>query len=140
MTEQTPKIIITVPVAKDSRWKAWCRTLSGVDQSATNGYAFQGQFLTLGRKAEVPVGAYIMRYDEVGSRSSREPVVSISRVEADGTLTPVLEATGRSWALDLRDEAAKLFASAGDEKTTLLAEREALLRRLAEIDARLAEL
>lgn len=106
------KVITEVPVVGDSRYKSWVKTLTGVDQSKTNGYAFEGSFLRAGRKAELEVGSYILTYGERGSRAHHTPEVEALRVEADGSLETLLSVQSDSWALDLRDDAAALFAAA----------------------------
>lgn len=105
----TAKVIIDVPGKSDPRWKSWCKLLTGVDTTKTNGYAFEGQFLQCGRKAEVNIGSYLLFYDEQGSAKHHKPYVNIYRIEPDGNLSNVLDTVGWSWALDIRDETAKLF-------------------------------
>lgn len=132
------KAIVEIPrYTGDNRYKMWAKTLTGVDTDKSNGYAYQGAWLTLGRKAELPIGSYVILYGESGSRAGHEPVVSIQRVTVDG-LEPVIEARGHSWALDMRAEAAALF-SGGPDRAALEAEAAALRARLAEIETLLQE-
>ena len=130
------KVIIEVP--DKSRHKSWMKELTSVDASKTNGYAFDGTFLKRGIKAEVKVGALLLQYDEYGSVKHKEAEVLVYRVEADGDCTELLKATGRSWALDLRDDVAKLMklqVPAGDDaKTAKLVE---LVARKAELEKEL---
>jgi len=107
------KVIVDVPAQRDRRWKSWAKSIKEVDQSRTNGYAFVGEFLTRGRKAELEVGGLVLLYDEIGSRKHRRPEVRVLRVEENGALSTVLEAHGWSWALELRDKVAELL---GKEK------------------------
>jgi len=137
------KVIVSIPKPGDTRWKAWRKLLTGVDKEKTNGYAFLGEFLSPGRKAEVPVGSYILIYDEIGSARHHRPEVSVQHVEADGTMTEVLSTIGKSWALDIRDEVAALLVSAAmpeSRRAELEAEAAQLRARLAKIEAELANL
>lgn len=135
MAENTTKIIVEIPgYTGDSRYKMWAKTLTGIDSAQSNGYAYQGAWLTLGRKAELAVGSYVLLYGERGSRARHAPYVTIARVTADGGLETVLSAeSDRSWALTLRDQAAALFAAPMD-RAALEAEATALRARLAEIE------
>ena len=109
------KKIIEIPSARDSRWKSWRRELTGVDVTKTTGYAFQGDWLTAGRKAELEVGSYVLIYDEIGSAKHHKPEVQICKVTEED-LQEVLAAEGWSWALDLRDAAAELYTADFDPK------------------------
>lgn len=133
---ETQRVIIELPAyVGDNRFKNWAKHLTGIDTNATNGYAYQGAWLQLGRKNELPVGSYILLYGEHGSRAGHTPTATVARVEADGELTTVLEAeSDKSWALTLRDQAAALFAAAPDREA-LEAEATRLRERLAEIEA-----
>ncbi len=111
------KVVVNIPVAQDERWKTWRKVLVGVDVSKTNGFAFTGEFVPAGRKVELSVGSYLLLYDEVGSARYHYPDVKVCRVETDRVLVEVLKASGASWALDLRDEVAKLFEVEAPELT-----------------------
>lgn len=108
------KVIVTIPKAEDSRKKNWAKLLTGVDPSKSNGFAFVGDWLRRGERAEVEVGALILLYDEPGSMKNWYPHVRLMRAEADGTLTTVLDYEGRvaerSWALAVRDQIAAILA------------------------------
>ncbi len=139
-TTTTAKTIVQIPYnTGDRRYKMWAKHITKINTEASNGYAFEGTWLTLGRKAELPIGSYVLLYGEEGSRAHRAPVVRIARVEADSTLVDVLTATDPSWALDLRDEAAALLAPATPDRAALEAEAAALRARLAEIETILQE-
>jgi len=121
------KVIVAIPALGDSRFKRWGKTLTGVDRTKTNGYAYLGSFLAIGRKAELSVGSYILLYHEYGSRRYTTPVAEVVRVTAEATLAPVLKVEGRDWALDLRNKAAELFVQ---EAPTLRGDEEALVPAL----------
>jgi len=106
---------VEIPRHRDTRWKAWAKHLTGVDTSKSNGYAFEGNWLHLGEKAELEVGSYILWYHVEGSHKYRRPNVSVLQVQADGSLQSVIETAGWSWALDIRDQVAQLFSSGEEE-------------------------
>lgn len=114
------KVIVTVPEQQDKRHRNWAKLVTRVDRSKANGYAFEGQFLSRGQLAEVPVGGIILAYDQVGSMQNWAPLVRVYRVEADGSLTQLLEWRGEretrgSWALAVRDQVADLLEAAQDQ-------------------------
>ena len=41
----TEKVRISIPLAKDERFKSWRKILTGVDKTKSNGYAFLGDFV-----------------------------------------------------------------------------------------------
>ena len=124
------KVIVAIPALGDSRFKRWGKTLTGVDRTKTNGYAYLGSFLAIGRKAELPVGSYVLLYHEYGSRRYTTPVAEVFQVAQEGTLAPVLKVEGKDWALDLRDKAAELFVQDEAPTLTLTADEEALVAAL----------
>jgi len=138
------KVIIEIP--SQSRHKSWMKELTSVDATKSNGYAFEGNFLKRGMKAEVKVGTLLLQYDEIGSVKHKEAEVVVYRVEADGDCTELLKATGRSWALDLRDDVAELLkrqVPAGDDAkqaklAELVARKEALEKELDFVNEQIA--
>lgn len=103
------KVIVEIPDKFDDRWKSWAKVLAGVDRTKTNGYAFQGEFVKLGRKTELEVGSYVLLYREEGSTKYHRAKVEIVQVKDDGRLETVLYAVGSDWALELRDQVADLL-------------------------------
>ena len=109
------KVIFDVPPPKDRRWRFWRKALDAVNTSCSNGYAFEGRFLQPGRKAELPVGTFVLTYDEVGNRRYHAAEVSLYRLSESGHLEAVrddrglVRVEGSSWALDLRDRVALLM-------------------------------
>jgi hypothetical protein len=110
--ENKVKQIVEVRDFGDRRYKQWARLLTSVDRSKSDGYAFQGEFLALGRKHELEVGSLVLYYGEAGSRNNHCPCVRVQRVEADGGLSTIYQKMdlGRNWVLDVRDEIAELIA------------------------------
>lgn len=140
------KTILTVPPALDSRKKHWRKLVTGVDTSQASGYAFVGPWLRAGERAELPLGSYVLGYDEPGSVKNWYPRVTLWRV-ADSELEEVYRYEGRvgerDWALACRDEIARILAGAAnpeERRAALMAEAEQLRRRLAEIEDELARL
>ena len=56
------KVIVGIPEPVDRRKKSWRKHLTNVDTTKTNGYAFDGNWLRAGERAELPVGALVMCY------------------------------------------------------------------------------
>ncbi len=109
------KKIIVVPGALDYRKKTWRKFLTQVDKTKANGYAFIGNWLRAGERAELEVGSLILCYDEAGSMKNWYPVVRLFKV-LENDLEEVFRWEGRvresSWALAVRDEIAAILAEA----------------------------
>ena len=109
------KKIIVVPGALDYRKKTWRKLLTQVDKTKANGFAFIGDWLRAGERAELEVGSFILCYDEPGSMKNWYPVVRLHKVVENG-LEEVYCWEGnvreRSWALAVRDEIAAILAEA----------------------------
>ena len=118
------KAIVQIPAKKDDRKKSWAKVLESVDITKSNGYAFVGNWLRRGEKAELPIGSYVLTYDEPGSMKNWYPLVKLYRVTPDG-LEAVLEYEGeigeRSWALAVRDRIAEILAESRGETPNPLA-------------------
>jgi hypothetical protein len=127
------KLKVMVPQPQDSRFKSWRRLVTGVDTTKTDGYAFDGTWLTAGRLVEVDEGALALFYDETGSRSNHPPLVRLVRaVVGDDAVNQdlghggdprwrrVTDAEGEivaqdlSWALRLRDRVAAVLEATLD--------------------------
>src|SRR5690606_25673303 len=109
------KKIVIVPETLDDRNKCWRKHLTQVDKEQPNGYAFIGEWLYEGERAELEMGSFILCYDEVGSRKYRRPVVRLFKV-LENDLSEVYRWDGgfgeRSWALAVRDDIAAILAEA----------------------------
>jgi len=109
------KKIVMVPETLDERKKSWRKLLEGVDKEKANGYAFVGEWLKAGERAELEVGRFILCYDEAGSMKNWYPVVRLFKVLENG-LEEAYRWEGsireRSWALAVRDEIAAILAEA----------------------------
>jgi hypothetical protein len=110
------KKIVMVPETLDERKKTWRKLLEKVDKEKANGYAFVGEWLKAGERAELEVGSFILCYDEAGSMKNWYPVVRMFKVGVENDLDEVYRWEGnireRSWALAVRDEIAAILAEA----------------------------
>ena len=109
------KKIVMIPKTLDGRKKTWRKLLERVDKEKTNGYAFIGEWLRAGERAELKVGSFILCYDEPGSMKNWYPVVRLFKVvENENGLEEVYRWEGnvreRSWALAVRDEISTILA------------------------------
>jgi hypothetical protein len=131
----TVKVRISLPASKDKR-KSWRKILTGIDKTKDNGYAFLGDFISTykNKDIELPVGTIILVYDEVGS-VTHHPAVYVYRVDGEFQLTELFCSYSWNWDFELRDEVAKLFEDNEAKKEKLTIEKEALLKRLDEINA-----
>ena len=96
------KKIVMIPETLDGRKKTWRKHLESVDKEKTNGYAFIGNWLRAGERAELEVGSFILCYDEAGSMKNWYPVVRLHKVVENG-----LEEVYR-WEGDVRERSGRL--------------------------------
>lgn len=149
----TTKHIVTLPdngltsISQNGRCKHWIKILTGVDRSQSNGYAFQGNFAHFESTVELDEGAWVMSFveDRAGSLQLRSIGVTLYQLR-NGDLATVEKWTlgpQAGWALHVRDKIANYMETKPEPVAPnvdeLLAEREQLLARLAEIDAQLPE-
>jgi len=92
------KKIVMIPETLDGRKKTWRKHLGSVDKTKANGYAFVGNWLQAGERAELEVGSFILCYDELGFYWK-------------GGYGE------RSWALAVRDEIAAILDVQGQESS-----------------------
>jgi len=105
----TQKVKVTIELSK--RHKCWAKTVTHVDITKSNGYAFVGEFIKANELIELPVGTYVLGYEETGSDKNKDIEARIYIVTENG-----LEKTGietvtqkHDWALRIRDAAAELI-------------------------------
>ena len=126
------KKIVMIPETLDERKKTWRKLLEKVDKEKSNGYAFVGEWLRAGERAELEVGSFILCYDEPGSMKNWYPVVRLFKVGND--LDEVFHWEGniceRSWALAVRDDIAAILAEAQGQEP----EEGSLLARISDED------
>ena len=113
------KKIVMIPETLDGRKKSWRKLLTQVDKTKANGYAFVGEWLRAGERAELEAGSFILCYDEAGSMKNWYPVVRLFKAVENG-LEEVLHWEGKThecnWALAVRGEIAAILAEAQGQK------------------------
>jgi len=102
---------VEIPLLGDERRKNWAKVVYNVDEQKASGWAFEGEFISVGGIQDVPVGSILLIYGERGSRANPHPMAAIYVVNGDATLSKHDEASGRAWARTLRDGARELLAS-----------------------------
>ena len=101
---QTIRIRPTVGSASGRR-TGWIKQITSVDSSKSNGYAFEGEFLTAGQEVDLPVGAILVRVDPEGSVKNAYQSGHIYRLQADGEMEELESGDWRDDFLTLRDAA-----------------------------------
>ena len=104
---------VDVPLLGDERRKNWAKVVHNVDEQKASGWAFEGDFISVGGIQDVPVGAVLLVYGEKGSRSNPQSMAAVYLVNGDATLTKHHEASGRAWARTLRDGVQELLDQGG---------------------------
>ncbi len=104
------KILHKVHSGNDPRFKRWVKILKRVDTSKTDGYAFEGDFVTIDRMIEVEAGTLLLCFGREGSMKYNSPYVTLYRVEENRTRTTLFErgSLNEAWALEVRDEIAEI--------------------------------
>lgn len=116
-------------IRTDDRFKNWVKTVTAVNRTKTNGYAFEGQFLKMDGVAELEIGSHILCYHEEGSRANHDPEVDVFEVMPEGLKNVLHRVCGSTWALEVRDQIADLV-EAKTEVATLTTEEQELVNRL----------
>ena len=120
------RIVVIRPIG-DRRFKQWVKVVTGVDTTIPNGYAFQGSFIGFDRKAELPVGTFLLYFGMEGSRRFQRPCVALREVTHDGLETLYeRDDLDRSWALDVRDDIAAIIAARRRVQRLGIPERDSL--------------
>lgn len=102
-------VAVDVPLVGDERRKNWAKVVTNVDPSKASGWAFEGEFIAAGGIQDVPAGSVLLVYGERGSRANPASEAHVFTANADGTLSPEGQATGRAWARTLRDRVVELL-------------------------------
>jgi hypothetical protein len=114
----------------------WVKSVTAVDKSQSNGYCFEGDFISGAEQGltEVGDGFYIV-CDVQGSRKHHRKYYAVYEVQGD-EVTQVLDwVQGRDWALQIRDRVADLLAErTGQEPAELTADETALVEQLKALD------
>jgi len=97
---------------RDYRFQSWAKTIERVDQSATNGYAFVGDFVRSGTvEVEIAPRAYLVM-TTAGSRQYQTATYRVVVMDAAGALAAtdiVTTSATPGWALRIRDRVAELL-------------------------------
>lgn len=104
-------VAIEVPLVGDERRKHWAKVVTNVDQSKSDGWAYDGEFIADGGIQDVEAPSVLLVYGERGSRTNPHSEARVYIVKTDATLSLRETATGRAWARTLRDTVADLVAS-----------------------------
>jgi len=104
-------VAIDVPLVGDERRKHWAKVVSNVDQSKSDGWAYDGEFIADGGIQDIEAPSVLLVYGERGSRANPHSEARVYVVNTDATLSLRETATGRAWARTLRDTVAGLVAS-----------------------------
>jgi len=105
------RIVFIRPIG-DRRFKQWVKVVTEVDTTIPNGYAFRGTFIGFNRKAELPVGTFLLYFGMEGSRRFQRPCVALREVTHDGLETLYeRDRLDLAWALDVRDDIAAIIAA-----------------------------
>jgi len=106
----TSKTTVLIEGYGDRRFRQWAKRVTSVDLTKTNGYAFDGQFLTLGRKYRLPVGAIVLFFGRFSSEKRNSPAVRVCVVRETG-LEIVFERKrlNESWALEVMKDVAAIL-------------------------------
>jgi len=104
-------VAIEVPLVGDERRKHWAKVVTNVDQSKSDGWAYDGEFIADGGIQDVEAPSALLVYGERGSRTNPHSEARVYIVKTDATLSLRETATGRAWARTLRDTVADLVAS-----------------------------
>ena len=87
----------------------WVKEVKSVDQTKSNGYAFEGDFVGKSGLVDVEPGYFVI-CNISGSRKHKQKRYFFVKVNLDGSFESIFEQaiTGRDWALQVRDEIAEL--------------------------------
>lgn len=106
-------VAVDVPIIGDERRKNWAKVVQSVDEQKDTGWAFEGDFISVGGIQDVPVGSVVLVYGEKGSRANPQSMAAVFVTNSDATLTRHAEASGRAWARTLRDTVKELLEEDG---------------------------
>jgi hypothetical protein len=112
-------VTVKMPKPLDRKYKSWAKRLDDIDDSQPGGFAFVGDFLRLSKKSTVEVdlmeGQLVLTYmglEPTQPGSENAPVVSILRVEKDGSLFSLYSCecdSNKGWSREVFKEIKTLF-------------------------------
>lgn len=101
--EEGVLVAVDIPLLGDERHKNWAKVVDSVDTTKSSGWAYDGDFVSVGGIQDVPAGSVLLAYGERGSRANPQILARVYTVNADATLSFEAEAKGKAWARTLRD-------------------------------------
>ena len=88
----------------------WVKEVTGVDTSKSNGYCFEGDFVSGANKGLVECGdGYYIVCSVEGSRKNQYKDVAMFQIAGDKVEKIIDWVTGNDWALKIRDRVAELL-------------------------------
>lgn len=80
-----------------NKYKHWAKLISGVNASKTNGYAFQGDFLSVTREHKLPVGSVVVEVCDTAAFACRLTAVGVQVIAKGSTksMSAFIEAVAR---------------------------------------------
>ena len=91
-----------------SKGKCYNRTVTSVDVTKTNGYAFTGEFLQDGEH-DLEIGTVVLQIEAGGSYRHPETEAVVYRVQKNGELVEFARLNYKTQFISLRDEIANLL-------------------------------
>lgn len=120
-------VLVKVPAASASSskmakkgWKCWAKWITSVNTPAHDGYAYQGEFATVGSDVEVEPGDVLLHVDQSSSAGVGVVVVN-SKGEGFVNWMASADSDGRAWCGPLAKMARKLCEMTPAERIKLAA-------------------
>ena len=102
-------VAVEVPLIGEPRLKSWAKVVTNVDLEKAGGWAYGGEFLSVGGIQDLIAPSVLLVYGERGSRGNPRPQARVYTVNPDSTLSLHAEAEGGTWARTLRDRVIELL-------------------------------
>lgn len=104
---------IDVKIPGSSATKDWCKELTAVDANATSGRDYEGEWVSVGSTADLPIGALLVHVDYVEHRRRGRELnrARLGLVLPNGLLWWIHVSTSeKGWAQELRRPAREWMA------------------------------
>lgn len=110
--------------AAAGRSKHWIKKLSGVNTKLTDGFAFEGDFVSFGGTVEVPEGTFFLSYIEYCRGSGRLDGRTVTLYQASNDALHVVKGWdldgSAGWALHVRDEVATMMGAVASSTDSII--------------------
>jgi hypothetical protein len=89
--QEKPELVLYAHRCKDSsrhhlyKYKHWAKLVTAVDASKTNGYAFAGDFLSVGAEHMIPVGSIVVEVCDTTITAFKMTTTGKSKISCTGT-------------------------------------------------------